>query len=74
MASACVTLKANTTHLANSEKGFLFGQDNGFLGERVKGAWGMNQLGKCLTAQKRVKSGAVSAVLTSNDAKEALVS
>ncbi|XP_057436764.1 glucose-1-phosphate adenylyltransferase large subunit 1 [Lotus japonicus] len=72
MASACVTLKANTTHLANSEKGFLFGQDNGFLGERVKGAWGMNQLGKCLTAQKRVKSGAVSAVLTSNDAKEAL--
>lgn len=84
MASACVTMKANTnTHLANSKTASLFGQDNGFLiGERIRGslnnnknsAWVTNQLAKHLTTQKRVKPGAVSAVLTSDDAKGSLVS
>ena len=72
MASACVTLKANT-HLANSEKGFL--------GERIKvgfnnSALVMNQLAIRSRSHKRVKHGVgvVSSVLTSNNAKESLVS
>lgn len=72
MATACVTLKANT-HLANSK----LGKDNGFLGERIKGkgsfnnnAWVTDQLSaKRLTTQKRVKIGSVSAILTSDDPK-----
>ena len=72
MASACVTFKANT-HLANSEKGDFFRQENGFLGERIKGSlnsspWIINQLAKPLRTRKRVKPGVVSAVLTSNKA------
>ncbi|KAG4389088.1 hypothetical protein AAZX31_06G011100 [Glycine max] len=70
MASACVTLKANT-HLANSEKGFL--------GERIKGGFNnsalvMNQLAIRSRSHKRVKHGVgvVSSVLTSNNAKESL--
>lgn len=76
--SACVPLKANT-HFANSEKGYFFHQDNGFLGERVKGSLNncalvMNQLDKRSRSQKRVKHGVVSAILTSNNAKESVVS
>ncbi|CAJ1973073.1 unnamed protein product [Sphenostylis stenocarpa] len=76
MASSCVTLKANA-HLANSEKGYLFGQESVFLGERVKvslnnSAFGMNQLAKCARSQKRVKRGVASAILTSNNAQESV--
>ncbi|XP_020206422.1 glucose-1-phosphate adenylyltransferase large subunit 1 [Cajanus cajan] len=74
--SACVNLKANT-HFANCEKGYFFRQENGFLGERIKGGLNnsvlvMNQLDKSSRSQKRVKHGVASAVLTSNNAKESL--
>ncbi|TKY75405.1 Glucose-1-phosphate adenylyltransferase large subunit 1 [Spatholobus suberectus] len=74
--SACVTVRANT-HLVNSEKGYLFRQDNGFLGERLKGgsnnsALVVNRLAKRSRSQKRVKHGVVSAILTSNNAKESV--
>ncbi|KAK7409827.1 hypothetical protein VNO78_00166 [Psophocarpus tetragonolobus] len=75
--SAFMTLKANT-HLANSEKGYLFREENGFLGDRLKGGFKnsalvMNQLAKRSESQKRVKQyGVVSALLTSNNAKESL--
>ncbi|KAK7257954.1 hypothetical protein RIF29_32305 [Crotalaria pallida] len=79
MESACVTLKANT-HFANSRKGNTFGKENGFLGERIKGGlnyspWVNNQLATSLRTQEKVnkaKPGVVSAVLTSNNAKEAV--
>jgi len=78
MASSSVTLKANA-HLANSEKGHLFRQESSFLGERVKvgpnnSAFVTNQLARCSRSQKRVNHGVASAILSSNDAKESLVS
>ncbi|RDY06949.1 Glucose-1-phosphate adenylyltransferase large subunit 1, partial [Mucuna pruriens] len=74
--STCVTFKANT-HLANSEKGYLFRQENGFLGERIKfgfntSALVINQLAIRSKSQKRVKHGVVSAILTSKNAQESL--
>ncbi|XP_019454186.1 PREDICTED: glucose-1-phosphate adenylyltransferase large subunit 1-like isoform X1 [Lupinus angustifolius] len=79
MESACVTLKANT-HFANSRKGHTFGQDNGFLGERIKGGfnyspWVINQVATSLRTQERVhnaKPGLIRAVFTSNNAKESV--
>ncbi|KAJ1393652.1 Trimeric LpxA-like superfamily [Sesbania bispinosa] len=79
MVSACVPLKTNT-HLANSIKDNTFRQDDGFLGERIKGSlsyspWIVNQLATNLRTQEKVKKakpGVVSAVLTSNNAKESL--
>lgn len=80
MATACVTLKGNT-HLANSKAGYFLGKDNGFLGERIKGkgsfnnnAWVTDQLSaKRLTTKKRLKTGSVSAILTSDDPKGSMV-
>lgn len=81
MVSACVTFNTNT-HIANSRKDNVFRQDNGFLGERIKGGlsyspWISNQLDISLRTQERVKKakpGVVSAILTSDNAKESLVS
>ncbi|XP_045820923.1 glucose-1-phosphate adenylyltransferase large subunit 1-like isoform X2 [Trifolium pratense] len=78
MVSTCVNFKANT-HIANLKKDNIFRQDNGFLGERIKGGvnyspWIINdQLGISLRTKERVKKhkpGVVSAVLTSNNANE----
>ncbi|KAE9593338.1 hypothetical protein Lal_00029292 [Lupinus albus] len=79
MESACVTLKANT-HFANSRKGYAFAQYNSFLGERIKGGfnyspWVINQVATSLRTQERVnniKPGLISAVFTSNNAKESV--
>jgi len=78
MASTCVTVKANA-HFSNSEKGHLFRQESSFMGKRLKvglnnSAFVTNQLAKCSRAQKRVSHGVASAILTSNDAKETVVS
>jgi glucose-1-phosphate adenylyltransferase len=73
-----VNFKANT-HIANLKKDNIFRQDNGFLGERIKGGvnyspWINNdQLEISLRTKDRVKKakhGVVSAVLTSNNANE----
>ena len=81
MASACVTMKTNA-YLANSRKDNTFIQDNGFFGERVKGGlsyspWIINQLAtRVRTKERRIKKAkpaVVSAVLTSNTTKEAVV-
>jgi glucose-1-phosphate adenylyltransferase len=77
-----VNFKANT-HIANLKKDNIFGQDNGFLGERIRGGvnyspWINNdQLEISLRTKDRVKKakhGVVSAVLTSNNANETVVS
>lgn len=78
MASSCVTLKANA-HLANSPKDHIFRLESTFLGERVKvglnsSAFVANQLAKCSRSQRRVPHDVASAILTSNDAKESVVS
>jgi len=78
MASSCVTLKANA-HLVNSQKGHLFRQESSFLGERLKlglnsSAFVTNRLAKCSRSQRRVPHDVASAILTSNDAKESVVS
>lgn len=81
MVSTCVNFKT-TTHVANLRKDNIFRQENGFLGERIKGGlsyspWIINQLAICLKTNERVKKakpGVVSAVLTSNDATETMVS
>jgi len=81
MVSTCANFKANN-HITNLRKDNIFHQDNGFLGERIKGGvnyspWIVNQLGISLRTKERVKKGkpgVVSAVLTSNDATETKVS
>lgn len=81
MVSTCVNFKTNT-HITNLRKDNIFHQENGFLGERIKGGvnyspWIINQLEISLKTKERVKKvkpGAVSAVLTSNDATETKVS
>jgi len=81
MVSTCANFKANN-HITNLRKDNIFHQDNGFLGERIKGGvnyspWIVNQLGISLRTKDRVKKGkpgVVSAVLTSNDATETKVS
>ncbi|KAK4284730.1 hypothetical protein QN277_001518 [Acacia crassicarpa] len=77
MASSCVTWKANT-HLPG--KGDFFRRDNGFFGERIKKPSCISPFVNPSTSSlrhekriKKIKPGAVFAVLTSNDTKEALV-
>lgn len=70
MVSTCVNFKANT-HIANLRKDNIFHQDNGFLGERIKGGVNYSQTKERV---KKAKPGVVSAVLTSNDATETKVS
>ena len=80
MANSCVAWKANT-RLANAKKGDLFNHDNGFLGGSIKGSlsnslW-FSQLVKGFRCEKRTrkaKPGVISAVLTSSNVKEAVVS
>ncbi|KAB2635607.1 glucose-1-phosphate adenylyltransferase large subunit 1-like [Pyrus ussuriensis x Pyrus communis] len=65
MDSCCVALKPNT-HLRNAS-GFCNG-DTGFLGESVRGSFNHRLWASQLRTDKRkVKPGAVLAVLTSND-------
>lgn len=81
MVSTCVNFKTNT-HVTNLRKDNIFHQENGFLGERIKGGlnyspWNINKLEISLKNKERVKKvkkpGVVSAVLTSNDATETKV-
>jgi glucose-1-phosphate adenylyltransferase len=80
MDSCCLTLKPNT-HLGKASKGGLSLGNNGFWGERITGslnnnAW-VNQLAKSCRTEKKVttlKPGVAFAILTSNNAKEAMVS
>lgn len=70
MDSCCLALKPNT-HLAN----------NGFLGERITGslnnnAW-VNQVARSFRTEKKIttlKPGVAYAIITSNNAKETVVS
>jgi hypothetical protein len=80
MDSCCLALQPNT-HLAKANKGGLSHENDCFWGERIKGSlkndvW-VNQLGKSLRTEKKVRKfrpRVASAVITSNNAKEAVVS
>ncbi|XP_059647660.1 glucose-1-phosphate adenylyltransferase large subunit 1-like isoform X2 [Cornus florida] len=78
MDSFCATLKS-TTHLRKVPKGDLSNGDSGFFGERItvsqKTSVGVNQFGKSLRTEKRVrkiKPGVAFSVLTTNTDKETL--
>lgn len=80
MDSCCLTLKPNT-YMAKAIKGSLSHGNNGLLGERITGSlsnnvWA-NQMAKSLRNEKKVtklKPGVAFAVITSNNAQEAVVS
>lgn len=83
MVSAACVAWTTSSQLAKSKKDSTFLQDDGFLGERIiKGSlsyspWINNQLATSWRGKesvKKAKPGVVSAVLTSNDTKESLVS